>query len=85
MQTVMKTEKQEIEGEVKAVELPGIKQMVRYIAKFNKTNVDAGYDAMADVDAELSVYYSKGYRLVLAHFLGENPEGYGMFYVLQLQ
>lgn len=79
MQSVMNKE-----NETKVTELPGVKQMIRYIAKANRTNIAAGYDAMADVDSELSMYHSKGYRLVLAHFLGENPEGYGMFYVLQL-
>lgn len=57
-----------------------VKQIQRYISKSNLPN--GGALPVEEVDTYLDSWYAKGYVLVSTHYLGENPEGYGMLYVL---
>lgn len=59
-----------------------VKQLIRWISKTNVSRADAGFDSVQSIDAELTAYYELGYRLFASHYLGENPEGYGVLYVL---
>jgi len=63
----------------------GVKQIQRVISKRNLTNTDAGYFAIADVDAYLSEYLADGWKLQNSFYLGENPEGYLLWYILVKQ
>lgn len=61
---------------------PKVKQIVRYLAKTGHT-LEQAY-AVADVDYYLTEWIDKGYKLFNTHYLGENPEGFGVLYVLVL-
>lgn len=52
---------------------------LRYIAKGMPLE---GSVSAEQVNMELSGWYAKGYRILSTHYLGENPEGYGVLYVL---
>lgn len=62
--------------------LPLVKQMVRWIsAGINETG-----DSVFTIDAELSLYLEKGYKLVSTHYLGTDPQnGIGVLYILAIQ
>ena len=61
-------------------ELPAVKQIVRYISDQGiELN---GAEPVWQIDEYLSYYVKAGYTLVRTHYLGKNPEGYGMLYVL---
>ena len=59
-----------------------VKQVIRYISKQNRSMQVSGEWSVEDVDNYLSEWLNKGFRLFSTHYLGENPEGYGMMYVL---
>lgn len=63
----------------------GVKQVQRVVSKMNQTNSEAGYFSGADVDAYLTSFLADGWRLLNTHYLGENPEGYILWYVLVKQ
>jgi hypothetical protein len=63
----------------------GVKQVQRVISKKNVTDLEMGYFAVGDVDAYLSTYLADGWKLMNTHYLGENPEGYLIWYVLVKQ
>lgn len=58
-----------------------VKQMVRWLSKTAIPQAD-GIKVVQDVDDELSTYLRKGYELFATHYLGENPEAFGVMYVL---
>ena len=62
--------------------LSNVKQMLRWISKQNVTDVVQGLDSIASVDEELTIYAQNGYKLVNVFFVGENPEAFGLFYIL---
>lgn len=69
--------------EIKAVEgLPEVKQLIRWISKTNITSPDMEYDRVQDIDLELSGLYKNGYTLFATHYLGQNPEAFGVLYIL---
>lgn len=61
--------------------LPFVKQVIRYISRTGG-DPQSGHYSVFDVDAYLSEWVEKGYELFNTHYLGENPEGFGVLYVL---
>lgn len=59
-----------------------VKNVIRYISKRGLTLPETSEWSVGDVDTYLSEWIAKGYRLFSTHYLGENPEGYGVLYVL---
>lgn len=62
--------------------LPRMKQIVRWISKRNYTNPDAGFYAIAEVDAYVNSWIDQGYELKQVIYIGDNPEAYGVMYIL---
>jgi hypothetical protein len=67
--------------------LTRVKTVVRYLSK-NDRYTGAG-DSTAwpasDVDAYLNEFYKLGYTLHSCFYIGENPEGIGMVYVMTIE
>lgn len=61
-----------------------VKQLMRWLSKTDITDVSQGFDRVQDIDAQLSDYYAQGYRLFATHYLGQNPEAFGVLYILTL-
>lgn len=59
-----------------------IRQVVRWISKTNVSNAGAGFDSVEDVNKHLSNMLAEGFKLFNTHYLGENPESFGVLYVL---
>ena len=66
----------------KPVQLQSMKTILRYINKQNLTNPDLNVWSIEEVDAYVGAWIEKGYRLVNAFYIGENPEGYGVMFLL---
>lgn len=58
---------------------PAVKQMVRWIAG---STDDEGHDAVQMVDAELTEWINKGYRLLATHYVGTDQTAIGVLYIL---
>ncbi len=75
-------------GEVLEAELSAqkgigaVKQLIRWISKQNVTSPDMEFDRVQDIDTELAAYYDLGYKLFATHYLGQNPEAFGVLYIL---
>ena len=65
------------------LELPRVRQIVRYINKQGVFGSTGSWPREA-IDNYLDVWLKKGYKLMNSHYLGENPEGFGVLYVLIL-
>lgn len=67
---------------------PAVLNIIRYIAKGmilgDEPPAGMGAWTVKMVNELLDEYYRLGYRIVNTHYLGENPEGFGMLYVLHL-
>lgn len=61
--------------------LPKVKQIIRYISR-QYANPQEGHYSVAEVDAYVGSWIEQGYKLFNTHYLGENPEGFGVLYVL---
>ena len=61
-------------------ELSKVKLVVRYLSKTLMPQGDAWL--ANDVEAYLTSYIDLGYRLVDTHYVGENPDGYGICFIL---
>lgn len=61
-----------------------VKQLMRWISKNDTTDINQGFDRVQDVDIELGNYYVQGYRLFATHYIGQNPEAFGVLYILTL-
>lgn len=79
-----KNKTEDVETQEEAVVTVGssVKNVVRWISKQNISNPDLGVWAVSEVDEYLNYLYTMGYHLFNTHYLGENPEGYGVLYVL---
>jgi len=89
MQTVMKEKVEKVVEETSPViendlteYVSPVKHMMRWISRKGVTDPTTGAKSVADIDEELGVWVSMGYRLAHVFYIGENPEGYGMLYVL---
>lgn len=71
--------------EMSSIPLPNVKQVIRYISRQNLTDVNANVFSVWEVDEYLNQLNLQGYDLFETHYLGENPEGFGMLYVLKLK
>jgi len=60
---------------------PSIHNFIRYISRKGEDTAD-GQRSVWTVDAELEQWIQKGFKLFNTHFLGENPEGFGVLYIL---
>ena len=60
-----------------------VKQLQRVIAK-DLSGMQHGALSIEQVDALLSSWFDKGYKLFNTHYIGESPDGYSMIYVLVL-
>ena len=58
------------------------KRVHHYFRYISKGMPIEGSVLAEQVNMELSAWYAKGYRLFSTHFLGENPEGFGVLYIL---
>ena len=65
-----------------AAEMPYAKQFIRYISRQNITDLDSNQWTVQEVDAYIDAWYQQGYKITDTHYLGENPEGFGMLYVM---
>lgn len=79
-------DEQEVESEVVRAKvmvegLPKVKQIIRYISR-QYANPQEGHFSVAEVDAYVGSWIEQGYTLFNTHYLGENPEGFGVLYVL---
>ena len=79
----MATKKEELFDDVApqaVLEEPLVHTMLRAIAT---TAVPVGDTKMIEqVDADVSAWVARGYRLVSTHYVGREPEGLMMLYVL---
>lgn len=62
--------------------LPEVHVMLRYINRENRTNEAMNVWSGAEVDAQVSAWIGKGYKLQNTHYIGENPEGFGLVFIL---
>ena len=58
-----------------------VRQIVRFISKKENFGQEASWPA-ASIDEYLASWLNQGYTLFNTHYLGENPEGYGVLYIL---
>lgn len=64
--------------------LPKVHHFIRYLSKTGLT-IPGGAFSVAEVDAYLSEWLEKGYELFNTHFVDQNPEGFGVLYILVLK
>ena len=64
-------------------EYPLVKQVARVISRKNIDNDVDGYHKLETIDAYLSEWVERGYKLVNTHLVSEIPEGYQMLYILE--
>ena len=62
---------------------PYVKQIVRYLSTSGQ--YDEGAEPVWAVDQYLDAWYQQGYVLKDTHYMGQNPEGIGVLYVLVLK
>lgn len=62
-------------------DFPSVKQIVRYLSRQAPNPLEAHY-SIAEVDAYVGSWVDQGYKLISTHYLGENPEGFGVLYIL---
>lgn len=78
-------------GEELTMEYPSVKQIVRVLSSRGFDNPALGVFAVETVDAYVSEWIDKGYRLANTHYVkqtgspGAEDEGYMMVYVLVKQ
>jgi hypothetical protein len=61
--------------------LPAVHHILRYLSKTGAT-IPQGAFSIADTDAYLSEWLDKGYEIKNTHFVDQNPEGFGLLYIL---
>lgn len=67
-------------------DVPKVHNMVRWISKTNRSQPEMGIWTASEVDAHVSAWVEKGYKLFNTHYVGESPDGaYGFMYVLVIQ
>jgi len=72
------------------MEEPKVHTMLRYISSSNVTLAEQGVWSIADVDAHVSEWVNRGYKLIGTHSIGQKDlsqymqglSGFGMVYVL---
>ena len=58
-----------------------LKLVLRYLNKQNITTASGSF-SVEDVNVFVSQWLNKGYTLKNTHYVGENPDGYGVLFVL---
>ena len=58
-----------------------MKLILRYLNKQNVTTANGSF-SVEDVNVFVSQWLNKGYVLKNTHYVGDNPEGYGVLFVL---
>jgi len=58
-----------------------MKLVLRYLNKQNVTTATGSF-SVEDVNVFVSQWLNKGYVLKNTHYVGENPDGYGVLFVL---
>lgn len=61
--------------------LPKVHHILRYLSKTGAT-IPQGAFSIADTDAYIGEWLEKGYELMNTHFVDQNPEGFGLLYIL---
>lgn len=61
--------------------LPKVHHILRYLSKTGATIVQGAF-SIADTDAYIGEWLEKGYELFNTHFVDQNPEGFGVLYIL---
>jgi len=64
--------------------LPKVKQIIRYISR-QAPDPQSGHFGVGEIDSYLSGWIGQGYELFNTHYLGENPEGFGVLYILKFK
>lgn len=64
---------------------PSVHVMIRWISRSNISAPDLSYQNYMEVDAEVGAWLLEGYKLINTHFLGENPEAFGVMFILAKQ
>ena len=72
-----------ITGETKTV-LPKVKQIIRYISR-GTPDPQMEHYSVEEIDDYLSGWFSQGYELFNTHYIGENPYGFGVLYILKFK
>ncbi len=70
--------------DVVATVLPKVKQIIRYISR-QAPSIEQEHFSVQEVDDYLSFWILQGYELFNTHYLGENPEGFGVLYILKFK
>jgi hypothetical protein len=63
--------------------LPKVHVIMRYLSNMNISNPATGEVSGAEMDAILSDWVVKGYKIVYATSAGQNPNGHGLIVFLQ--
>ena len=63
--------------------LPKVHVVMRYLSNMNISNPATGEVSGAEMDALLSDWVLKGYKIVYATSAGANPNGHGLIIFLQ--
>lgn len=61
--------------------LPKVHHILRYLSKTGAT-IPQGAFSISDTDAYVGEWLEKGYELMNTHFVDQNPEGFGVLYIL---
>lgn len=63
--------------------LPLIHHLTNWISKTGQSNVDAGFISVKEADERISAWVKKGYEIIHSLYLGENPQAYGVLFILK--
>lgn len=63
------------------VNLPKVHHILRYVSRTGATNIQGAF-SIADTDVYIGEWLEKGYELFNTHFIDQNPEGFGLLYIL---
>lgn len=80
---VVETEVETTSRKVRAPKTPSVKQIIRYISI--ESRPDGGSQAVDAIDAYVGSWIDLGYKLVSTHYIGQNPNGIGIIYILARQ
>jgi len=73
-----------VASKVKVDGLPPVKQIIRYISRQAPNPLQEHY-SVGEIDSYVGSWIEQGYKLFNTHYIGENPEGFGVLYILVRQ
>jgi hypothetical protein len=63
--------------------LPKYKVVMRFVSNMNISNPATGEVSGAELEAVLAGYVEKGYHIFSTTYAGQNPNGYGVLFILE--